>query len=163
MALGLAGCDEVFLDRSPLEDCPADYTRFAGEATRHRVVAVETTWPNAQADCVDDTPHAITHLAVIDSFTEIDSIRTVAPLDLILWVGYARNLTDDPATFFAVTGEPLPSTSAQWAGNEPNNFGGDETTVVLEDRGLNDTPPTRQHAYVCECDGRGSRAFAVAP
>lgn len=160
----LSGCDVVLLDRSPLEDCPLDYARFGTETTRHRIVTTNSQWGPAQADCLDDTPEGITHLAVIDSFTEIDSIYTVAEPGQNLWVGYARDLTGDPFTFFAVTGEPLDPASSLWAGNEPNNFGGDENAVLLEDRGFNDDGADQNHDYVCECDGRQTtRTFQLAP
>jgi len=154
----LAGCDAVFLDRSALDDCPDYYAQLPGEVTFHRIVPTTASWTMAEADCLDDTADGITHLAVIDRFTEIDSIHTQSTE--ILWVGYARDLAADPKTFYTVTGDVLPEASSLWAGMEPSNADGNEVVVELEDRGFNDNNEDVKHRYVCECDGkRATRAF----
>ena len=156
-----SGCDLIFLDRNVLTDCPDTYTNVAKERTLYRLVVAPTAkWLDAQADCVDDSPKPITHLMVVDEFTEIDSIYTISPKTRQLWIGYARDLRGDPKQFFAVTGAPLDPTSSLWAGMEPNNnMNSGETAVDLEDRGFNDTGPDGMKAYVCECDGDASRTF----
>ena len=158
----LTGCDTVFLDRGPLEDCPLDYEPLAVETTRYRLSTTQEMWATAQADCADDTPLAITHLAVIDTFTEIDSIHTHSDPKRLLWIGYARD--HDSPQFFNVLGDPLLDDSSLWNGNEPNNFNGKEFAVELNESGLNDTSVDSRKYYVCECDGRkATRAFDFGP
>jgi hypothetical protein len=161
----LAGCDAVFLDRKPVEDCPAEYAILASEPTRHRVSTTEATWQTAQADCVDDSPaFGITHLAVIDTFTEIDSIHAVSPVGKSLWVGYARDLGDPTETYYSVTGDVLPTTSALWNNGEPNNFLMEEYVVQLRENGLNDGNTGIKDLYVCECDGKHpTKTFVLPP
>lgn len=160
--LSLAGCDAVFLDRSPIEDCPLEYTSVGKQPTRYRFVDKTELWTFAHADCIDDSD-GLTHLAVLDRALEIDDIHSLAPTVTLLWVGYARDLVvaGDPKDYFEdVFGQPLPQRSSLWNNGEPSDSPPGEPVVQINNNGLNDDNLTTEKRYVCECSGkRPTRVF----
>jgi hypothetical protein len=176
----LAGCDYLFnIDHvgpvpidAPIidgvdatEGCRADYETVDGAppASKYRFVNTNATWENAELDCENDGLTNITHLAVLETPTEVIAVRNYIVEKVITQtggqfeahVGYARDLTGEWNRFFAVTGEEIPATAPPWKVGEPNNgLGAQEEPTVrfTRDSDLLDGPTTLEVTYVCECD-----------
>jgi hypothetical protein len=181
----LASCDYVFrLDRVERVDAPIDID--AGEAcradyaavdnaplrSRYRFVTDFVAWPDAEADCEDDSATTITHLVVFDEIdADIDELRAVRNWVIAkrveetgvggfdAWAGVGRDaVSPTPLQFYAVTGEAMPQMGPPWETNEPNNGAGAGTNEPVawfnDDFDLLDGPTTLRLMYVCECDHR---------
>ena len=178
-----AGCDRVFgLDRdvdaglpidgnfdASLAMCPPEYQPVPGAETRYLFVPTLRMWPEAQADCADDSPDSITHLVEFTDHVELEAVRTAVPFPSSwnAWTGYARDTGSNPYVFFASTGPVLPLGSPVWAPMEPDgpvSVSEETVTFFNYEHAVADGPPTLEAAYICECDGRPvTRTFAVLP
>lgn len=158
----VAGCDLVFspagrpggADFDPAS-CPDGYTSIGGAVSRYRYVAAPASWREAEKACTDDSDLTQTHLVVFANFDELARVRAAAPFapPWVGWTGYARNSTDFPMAFTAVTGEPLSAVSNLWEPGEPD--GSVEQAVWFEDRyDLRDAPAELVYPSICECDGQ---------
>jgi hypothetical protein len=130
--------------------CPYDYLLVGPSGSRFRV-GQAVFWPDAEADCEDDS-NGLTHLAVPDDQAENDFIRVNTP-DEKLWIGVSRRINDD--VFLTVTGDPL-GAFAPWSDGQPSSDG-DCTIIWRSDQSGKwyaepcDGPYTQ--LTVCECDG----------
>ncbi len=176
MCAVLGGCDLVYglperavdagidIGIDAPETCPAMYNPIDGAPTvsvYRLVIGPPRNWQFAHDDCKNDSD-GITHLAVLDDLTELQTLRESVVVDATgdwwAWVGHARDTGADPFRFYAVTGEEVPYPSVMWNKEEPNNGLGqyeEEALWFSLYRDLTDAPWTLGMThYFCECDGR---------
>ncbi len=154
-------------DASDVVGCPSTYT-IVGQASRYRVISEgRKAWEHSD-DCNDDLPGA-THLVALDTNEEVAAIQTVVQdsgnlNDNKAWIGgvQLRMQVADGIGWLSVTGGPMITTA--WAGNEPDDGGGNEDFVAYERNrtGLIDFNSNDTQGGICECDGKPFDAAAGA-
>jgi hypothetical protein len=151
----------------PTFTCPGNYSLGYG-SSRYRLSSGKATWQAGEADCEDDTAGQGSHLVVIDTSGEWDSVKLAAGITHggDWWsIGVVRDAEAPNGPWRKVNGGDasfLPWRQTLGA-DEPTNSGSGEPVVVLDpsfnlthspssggyvDVGLADT-----FYYVCECDG----------
>jgi len=152
--------------------CPTTYTLvLSGEKSRYRLLEAGARFWEHSDDCNDDLVDA-THLAALDTLAEVDqmelAINNAGSINSNkAWLG-AVQPRDQGAPidgWLSVTGGVL---ITAWAGNEPNDGGGNEDNGenfagIERDRdGVVDFPSDDDQGAVCECDGKPPDAAALA-
>jgi Lectin C-type domain len=156
---------QVFLDAPVAEFdpalCPAGYAVnnvTVEPSSRYRLIAAGRTLKVHDADCDDDHP-GWTHLVTLESNTEGQQIRDHMT-NKTFYVGAVqlRNQAQTNASWFLVTGDPMPAT---WQTGQPNDNGGSENNEQnfaaadsANDGRLNDVSGSYSYYAVCECDGK---------
>ncbi len=124
--------------------CPGTYNLDYGG---HKYRAGHDTWYNAETSCEADGEHLI----VIDDGGELFAADLVTLGDF--WLGMSDHVVE--GTFrWLTTGATV---NSGWRLGEPNNSGNNEdcgSFVPGLGGGYNDDDCTRQHDYLCECDGQ---------
>lgn len=85
--LVVCGCDRVFGlgDAQPGDaptdgmECPAGYVAIPNAAHRYRFVDTAFAWQQAERNCEDHSHGTTTHLAELDSASEIVATRSLLP------------------------------------------------------------------------------------
>jgi hypothetical protein len=165
----LAGCESIFPLEPPPLACPMTYSASQDGIGVYRVETTTFNFDDAQRMCVEDAidQRARTHLVVLSSAEELETVRRVAGLDVDFqqaWVGFSDRFsegafqwitTEDVDNSFAKEGKTAP-----WASGEPNNgSGAEEDCAVLRlTEDLNDIECSSGQPFVCECD-----EFEVTP
>lgn len=160
----LGGCQVLF----PLEDPPTDISLCGASydieqaGSKYFFSPDILTWPEAEVLCDQLARPLKGHLAIANSSTELDFIRTSIPNTTNRgWLGFGRDMTADPTSresFRDVAGDAMPD--FLWATNEPNGMG-DERVVTTDKGGENvfDITHTERYAPMCECDGQSPMRF----
>jgi hypothetical protein len=157
--LALASCDSAFmLEREEVVlACPASFREVNGAYYQRFDDLV--SWYEAEAACEalrDPALTGRTHLVVIASTAEKDAIQADLTVDKF-WLGHT-DLAEE-AVFRPVSTEVVdwpPLTTPPWADTQPNNLGGNQHCVIVDNQNFlddkkcaSDTEPFR---FVCECD-----------
>lgn len=135
---------------APTLVCPSSYASINGSVSRYRKGTNNTSWTNAQANCLVEG----THLAVIGDETERLAVASI--LGVGSWIGRSDKITE--GTYLWVTDEntgayPALGTNA-WALNEPSAAVPSEDCINENPTGkLFDDDCGTAREFVCECDG----------
>jgi hypothetical protein len=117
-----------------------DYSLRPGSDHRYRFEGSGLVYDEAHAACAGQGAH----LVVIDDQNENDYVSSLGGSP---WIGL--NDLEEEDSFAWVTGDPL--NYENWAGNEPNDNGGDEDCTIFQGN-WNDGECSNQREFVCECD-----------
>ena len=135
-------------DAMPPPTCPDGYIQLPGFGTRHRFVASPAEWPEAEADCEDDSigpQHYATHLVVLAGGGIERGALALFGNDM--WVGLTDLADDDE--FEYVTDQEVVD------GLGPSNNATDRDCVRLKGTGALEARDCEEdNIYICECDGR---------
>ena len=124
----------------------AGYTAAGGST--YRRVTTPLAWLDSEQACEADESGA-THLAIVDSMTELDAIRPL--LGSATWIGLADRRVE--GTWRWVDGATQAPMGPPWKIGEPSHGGEDNCGLVdmaahFDAVNCNDAKP-----YLCECDG----------
>jgi hypothetical protein len=152
--------------------CPASYVALPGQITsRYRLItAGHPAWTQSDA-CVADLAGA-THLVVLETRNELDSVTALvaAPTTALagnaIWVGAVQQTTATlpDAGWLWLDGSAVTG----WGGNEPNDRdqqeNQDEQFARIEKTKLylQDSAGTGSNGALCECDGKPIAPAAAA-
>ena len=150
----------------PFQFCPPGYS--ATGAGRYRIEPLGNSWGMADQDCRDDvapaTSYVHTHLAVLDSWSELQGLG--APLLAAgvtnVWIGLRH---DESLVYQWVAAQATTIDLAApgvWGTDEPDPS---SLCVVIESdtRTLWDEPCASAFSYLCECDPLVSQAARLMP
>jgi len=119
----------------------------AGSST-YRIVTAPLDWLSAEQTCEADEPGA-THLAILQSPTELDAIRAL--LGPGTWIGLADRRVEGMWRW--VDGATQAPMGPPWKMGEPSPGGEDDCGLVDMGAHFDAIKCTDAKPYLCECDG----------
>ena len=123
---------------------------FFALAKRYIVIdKISKTWYNARRDCLGRN----LDLATINDKPEMATIRALLSGGVSYWIGLT-SLKGNGTFKWVTTGSVNPA-FRDWAKDEPNNHGGTERCVELEESKyqMNDVPCNNKRGFICEAQG----------